>query len=334
MAERGAHLTATALNKPSIFEVVAQDTLTATFKPAAKRIIQFLIARNPERYGWLSQWFEEAYLIFNSILQSHYLSYNGGSFAETFYGLQRVCLKAGAVPGNLPRKEWLLSLFFLTVFPYLRTKLEEISVRYQLEEADGVSPQDGWSKSGRLSVIKIHQFIHLFWELWTLIQYLRYMSSRSQTHSPALALAKVALCYAPEDMSDCSWSQMWQALFSGNLRPSIPSMKTVGSVMTRGLELAAFFIQFLQWWHSEQTRTDITALPIPEPPPLGEYGERFGGLCPICMNPWKVETLLNVSGLVFCYRCIRAHLTKSSSCPVTHYPATMEDLVRIYPAQS
>lgn len=40
MAERGAHLTATALNKPSIFEVVAQDTLTATFKPATKRIIQ------------------------------------------------------------------------------------------------------------------------------------------------------------------------------------------------------------------------------------------------------------------------------------------------------
>lgn len=45
-------------------------------------------------------------------------------------------------------------------------------------------------------------------------------------------------------------------------------MKTVGSVMTRGLELAAFFIQFLQWWHSEQTRTDITALPVPDNPPV------------------------------------------------------------------
>lgn len=47
-------------------------------------------------------------------------------------------------------------------------------------------------------------------------------------------------------------------------------MKTVGSLMTRGLELGAFFIQFLQWWHSEQTRTDITALPTPDPPPV-EY---------------------------------------------------------------
>lgn len=51
-------------------------------------------------------------------------------------------------------------------------------------------------------------------------------------------------------------------------RYSVPSVKTLGSVVTRGLELAAFFIQFLQWWHSEQTRTDITALPVPDPPPV------------------------------------------------------------------
>ncbi|XP_026284915.1 peroxisome assembly protein 12 [Frankliniella occidentalis] len=334
MAERGAHLTTTVLNKPSIFEVVAQDTLTATFKPAAKRVLQFFIARNPEKYGWLSLWFEEVYLVFNSILQSHYLSYNGGSFAETFYGLQRLYLKTGSSPGNLPRREKFMSLFFLTVFPYLRSKLEDLSIKYQLEEADGVAPQSGWQRNARQLLMKSHQAFHLFWELWTLVQYLRYLSGRSNSHSPALTLTKVALVYAEEDMNDYSFSQMWQALSSGSFRPSLPSMKTVGSVMTRGLELAAFFIQFLQWWHSEQTRTDITALPVPETPPIGEHSERFGGVCPICMNPWKVETLLSVSGLVFCYRCIRTHLIKTSTCPVTHYPATMEDLVRIYPSQS
>ncbi|KAK3908622.1 Peroxisome assembly protein 12 [Frankliniella fusca] len=334
MAERGAHLTTTVLNKPSIFEVVAQDTLTATFKPAAKRILQFFIARDPEKYGWLSQWFDEVYLVFDSLLQSHYLSYNGGSFAETFYGLQRLCLKTGCSPGNLPRREWFTSLFFLTVFPYLRSKLEDLSVKYLLEEADGLSPQSRWSKNIRHALMTFHKAFHLFWELWTLVQYLHYLSGNSNTHSPALALTKVALVYAEEDFNAYSFPQMWQALSSGTFRLSIPSMKTVGSVMTRGLELAAFFIQFLQWWHSEQTRTDITALPVPDDPPIGEHAERFGGLCPICMNPWKVETLLSVSGLVFCYRCIRTHLTKTSSCPVTHYPATVEDLVRIYPSQS
>lgn len=54
MAERGAHLTATVLNKPSIFEVVAQDTLTATFKPAAKRVVQ--VKPNPTK-GAVSYFF-------------------------------------------------------------------------------------------------------------------------------------------------------------------------------------------------------------------------------------------------------------------------------------
>lgn len=38
MAERAAHLTATSHAKPSIFEVVAQDSLTVTFHPALKRV--------------------------------------------------------------------------------------------------------------------------------------------------------------------------------------------------------------------------------------------------------------------------------------------------------
>lgn len=38
MAERGAHLTATSNVKPSIFEVIAQDSLSVTFHPALKRV--------------------------------------------------------------------------------------------------------------------------------------------------------------------------------------------------------------------------------------------------------------------------------------------------------
>lgn len=38
MAERGAHLTLTSHAKPSIFEVIAQDSLSVTFHPALKRV--------------------------------------------------------------------------------------------------------------------------------------------------------------------------------------------------------------------------------------------------------------------------------------------------------
>ena len=38
MAEKGAHLTTTQQIRPSIFEVVAADSLDSTFYPAIKRI--------------------------------------------------------------------------------------------------------------------------------------------------------------------------------------------------------------------------------------------------------------------------------------------------------
>lgn len=39
MAEKAAHLTATVHPKPSIFEIVAQDSLNSTIHPALQKII-------------------------------------------------------------------------------------------------------------------------------------------------------------------------------------------------------------------------------------------------------------------------------------------------------
>jgi hypothetical protein len=38
MGERGAFLTTTAVSKPSVFEVLAQENLAATVHPALKRV--------------------------------------------------------------------------------------------------------------------------------------------------------------------------------------------------------------------------------------------------------------------------------------------------------
>lgn len=34
----------------------------------------------------------------------------------------------------------------------------------------------------------------------------------------------------------------------------------------RSLEITAFFIQFLSWWHSEQLHSKLTAYPVPPAP--------------------------------------------------------------------
>jgi len=39
MAERGAHLTGTAYIRPSIFEIIAQKSLSSILEPAFKKIL-------------------------------------------------------------------------------------------------------------------------------------------------------------------------------------------------------------------------------------------------------------------------------------------------------
>lgn len=95
MAQNSAHVTQTLQAKPSIFELVAADSLQSTFYPALKRIanvilwlltlnavfiqcvlhllFQFLVNLNPSKYGWLSQYFDEAYLCLNAVIQQHYI---------------------------------------------------------------------------------------------------------------------------------------------------------------------------------------------------------------------------------------------------------------------
>jgi len=36
--------------------------------------------------------------------------------------------------------------------------------------------------------------------------------------------------------------------------------------LSHSLELGAFFIQFLNWWHSENLQSKFIAYPIPNPP--------------------------------------------------------------------
>lgn len=36
--------------------------------------------------------------------------------------------------------------------------------------------------------------------------------------------------------------------------------------LSHSLELGAFFMQFLNWWHSENLQSKFIAYPIPDPP--------------------------------------------------------------------
>lgn len=59
MAAKGAHITQNSLDScPSIFEVVAADSLNATFYPALKRIADFLATIKPGTFGVLVRYYD------------------------------------------------------------------------------------------------------------------------------------------------------------------------------------------------------------------------------------------------------------------------------------
>lgn len=233
-------------------------------------LFKFVASYDPERYGWLVKWFDEVYLAFNIVVQYHYLSRHGSSFAENFYGLRRVSVH-NPTSSQLPLHEARISLMCLTVLPYLRSKLEQLATQFRLEEADGMC-NPLWSESSRQLIMKMHAMLHMTWEGAILAQYLSYLSGNSESHSPLLRLAGVTLQYNTEP-EDFTWGDVWKQFIKGDVTFTELSAKVVGNALTRSLEFGAFFVQFLQWWYREQPSTSLTALPVPLPREVGSLKE-------------------------------------------------------------
>ena len=74
MAEFGAHLTSTETgDRPSIFELLAQENLMTSLQPALRYAVQVLSQKNPARYGRLHRYSEEIYAVLGLVLEHHYL---------------------------------------------------------------------------------------------------------------------------------------------------------------------------------------------------------------------------------------------------------------------
>uniref|UniRef100_A0A1B6F4L2 Peroxisome assembly protein 12 n=1 Tax=Cuerna arida TaxID=1464854 RepID=A0A1B6F4L2_9HEMI len=308
MAEKAAHITSSLQAKPSIFELIAQESLSGLLYPSFKIIVQFLESSNSQRYQWLSEWNEEVFLGINGLLQLHYLNTKGASFSESFYGL---CREHHGENPRLSDKAKYWSLFCLVVLPYLSRKMEKYVVKFEN------------LKVGKAAIV-CHKVSVASWQCVSLVQYLRYLTGRVSAHSPLLSVANLSLQYSTEQDSH---SYTWREGFSSPRACA----RLVSDGLTHGLQLAAFFLQCLQWYHSDQLSHDKLSNLIPHPPVAEEINMLSPAQCPVCKEPCRIETVLMTSGYVFCYRCIREAIISRQRCPVTNLPATLDELIRLYP---
>ena len=79
-----------AMERPSFFELVAQDSMMSMLKPALRHLVTVLAARRPFLLEKLLRYHDEMYAAFILVTQLHYLKTYGASMSENFYGLKRV----------------------------------------------------------------------------------------------------------------------------------------------------------------------------------------------------------------------------------------------------
>lgn len=160
-------------------------------------------------------------------------------------------------------------------------------------------------------------------EFAQILKYVSYLSGHSSTHSIQLMVSQMGLMHSQIDENPFRWAD----IFSGQIKIST----VLSTLMLRSLEFGGFFLQFIQWWQNDSSsQKSITQLPTPDAPKLDENANKYQNTCPICFQSFVLPTVLSISGYVFCYKCITKHLKKRQHCPVTNFPATIDDLIRIY----
>ena len=164
---------------------------------------------------------------------------------------------------GLDLKGKIKSLLSLTVLPYALAKLDD----YYSE-----ARQSNQHQFPSIS----YSSIRFLYDLIVLINWMLYTWGKSATHSPILHLLGMKLKHGGDNTSP-------------------------GISLTKIIELSAFFVQFLEWWFTNQTSQakSILSLPIPPPPHSAaqtKHPKTKQGQCPICQQPWKNECVLRVSG--------------------------------------
>ncbi|XP_028310967.1 peroxisome assembly protein 12 [Gouania willdenowi] len=345
MAEAGVHLTSTSANeRPSIFELLAQESLMETIRPALRHTVKVLAESNPARLGFLLQHFDELYLLLDLLLQNYYLSHCSASFSENFYGLKRVS-NSHTLSLGLPRNTRLCSLLLLCLGSYLRAKLESTLARQRDEEDFSIRLAQTRSQRLYRAALAAYPYVSSAWQLWVFCQQLLFVFGVARTHNPLLWLARVHLARLNDkDMARRGSKSVQPAagsLLQRGLWLMSQAARGAAVSISTSLSLSVFFLQFLDWFYSSENQNTVKSLTSQlVPAPLLHLQQRDPDVvadtnsCPLCKQLCTNATALSTSGYVFCYRCIYAYVKVHRRCPATGYPTEPRHLIKIYSPES
>eukprot|EP01091_Cochliopodium_minus_P019827 TRINITY_DN8456_c0_g1_i1.p1 TRINITY_DN8456_c0_g1~~TRINITY_DN8456_c0_g1_i1.p1 ORF type:complete len:198 (-),score=23.20 TRINITY_DN8456_c0_g1_i1:63-656(-) len=110
--------------KPSFFEMMAQTYFMPSLKPALHYMWTVLATRYPSKFYPVVKYSDEIFYGGLLLLNRRFLSLYDSTFSENFYGMERVRI-SGNINLKLDKRDKLKSLFFSTVVPYLKEKIDK-----------------------------------------------------------------------------------------------------------------------------------------------------------------------------------------------------------------
>ncbi|KLJ09101.1 hypothetical protein EMPG_15463 [Blastomyces silverae] len=102
--------------KPSLFEILSEQQLSALLPPSLRYILAVATHRHPRYLLRALNSYDELYALLSLLVERYYLRTFGGSFTENFYSLKRERLRSSDIWKNLA---------VMVGIPYLKRKLDE-----------------------------------------------------------------------------------------------------------------------------------------------------------------------------------------------------------------
>ncbi|WKY15418.1 hypothetical protein Q1695_000694 [Nippostrongylus brasiliensis] len=323
-------------DQPSIFDIISQESLMTSLKPAMGHLVKFLAMVYSQRFQTAHRYYDELYCLFDLLLQNQYLKKYGASFSENFYGMKRIFRSTGKSPTEFSAR--IRSLMLLVLWPYIRDKFE----KWHTEWSDRLRYTSAASKDLRVRLgrifVRLWPWVKRLLTIATTILQLGYILNRTTVHSPFLLLAGVRLeKLTAEDIE--AFDKIPMHLQSAGLINRLwRFFLSLPGVFSRLFGYGLFFVQFIDFVYNSDLGSQLSKkhanVRVPPAPHklLTESNVQLldTNKCPLCLQRRRNDTALSVSGYVFCYSCIDSHVKSFKTCPVTGLPASTNELIRLY----
>ncbi|XP_057439538.1 peroxisome biogenesis protein 12 isoform X2 [Lotus japonicus] len=304
-------------SRPTFFEMAAAEQLPASLRAALTYSIGVLALRRPFLHRFLD-YEDESFAFLMLLLESHSLRTTDASFSESLYGLRRRpanvtvdtsdnAAATTATASGLHRRQKVLSVVFLVVLPYLKSKLHTIynrerEARLQAtlwgddnEAGVGGFEQDSLVSTPTLDAhasiaarvrSRVQKFVgfcypwlHASTEGMHFTYKMLYLLDATGFYSLALHVLRVQVCRATgQELMDTS-SRISKMRSRERERLRGPQwLKTLqGALLScsytvldyaqTGLIAAVFFFKMMEWWYQSAEERMSAPTVYPPPPP-------------------------------------------------------------------